>query len=366
VKKDFPMTRFSGLPVRLLGATLLLLAGAITGGCGRGGDAPDPGLLADPALSLEEASELVGRSRSQAGRNVLRFAPEYLQTAAWYENEAQRLRQEGQEERAREALMAAATALDQGQQIGNVVRSRRVLSFPSDRSLGIIQVKTWAPTGQWREVGPAQGSVTIEPEHMVQLGVSENFSEVDFAVLKGMGPGAIQYLSLSDRRFGDEILAELPGLVGLRDLSLHGLPITDDGMAKLGELKQLRHLNVMGTSITDAGVAALGVMPALEEIALGETQVSDRSVLLLAKNPLLHTILFRRNNLSDVGVDWLADGPPLERLWIHGRGITDFGVQRLATMKSLKELVLLETSISDLGVRSLRQALPNCRIDSVS
>jgi len=345
-------------------AAVLALAACVVG-CG-GSSTPDPGLLADPELSIDEAAELVGRSRGQASRAILRLAPELHAAATWYEEQAKARRAEGDDTGARAALVRAAGYLDQANQVTNAVRGRRTLQFPGDRSLGSLQVRAWEPGSTWRVAGEAQGTVNIEAEHMVQLGVSSEITLEDVHFLATLGPGAIQYLSLSDRNFGDEVLPILAELVGLRDVSLLGLGITDEGMAYLGDMKHLRHLNIMGTGISDAGIQALGHMPSLAEIAVGETQITDRAVLALSRQPALRTILFRRNHLTDVGVDWIAKGPPLERLWLHGRGITDFGVPLLAEMESLKELVLLETSITDLGVRSLRQALPNTRIDVVS
>lgn len=346
-------------------ATCLMVPLLVAGGCGRGA-APDPEKLSNTEVSLEEAESLVRTSRSAAGRAIQRFAPEFLRAATWYEEQAGQLRAVGADAEARAALVDAATLLRNAEAVADTVERRRTLSFPANRSLGNISVKSWELNALWRDAGPAKGSVTIEPAHMVQLGLSPEFSRDDLEYIAQLGPGAVQYLSLSDRKIADEELDLLSKMIGLRDLSLHGAPISDDGMAHLAALKTLRHLNLMATDITDAGVEALGAMPALEEIALGETQVSEQVILTLNTFPELRSVLFRRNELSDVAVDWLAKGPELERLWLHGKGITDFGVPLLTNMKGLKELVLLGTSISEMGARTLRQALPECNVDVVS
>lgn len=283
------------LKIQVMG---ILLCGIIIGsGCGRT-STPDPETLADPELTFEEAESLVRSSRSSAGRAVQRFAPEFLLAATWHEEQARQLRTTGAEDAARAELVEAAALLRNAEAVAEAIRGRRTLAFPSNRSLGNLSVKSWEPNAMWREAGPAQGNVSIEPEQIVQLGLNPEFRREDLDFIAAMGPGAVQFLSLSDRDIQDQDLETLSNIIGLRDLSLHGAPISDAGMVHLSALKTLRHLNLMGTRVTDAGIEALGMMPALEEIALGETDVTERVILTLNAFPSLRALLFSAQRIE--------------------------------------------------------------------
>lgn len=76
----------------------------------------------------------------------------------------------------------------------------------------------------------------------------------------------------------DRAMELLPRLPRMRDLSLHGLPVTDKHLAPLTRLPDLVHLDLQSTRITDRGLALIDQMPALLYASLGGTAVSDAAI----------------------------------------------------------------------------------------
>lgn len=66
---------------------------------------------------------------------------------------------------------------------------------------------------------------------------------------------------------------------------------------------------------------------------------------------------------GDAGLTHLCGLRDLEYLSLYGTKVTDEGVQKLEGMRQLRELNLHETSVTAAGVATLREKLPNCRVD---
>lgn len=341
----------------------LIWAAALFPGAGCGGRNAAPLDTSDPSVPVAELSERAAERSEGASNAARRFAPEMLKAGAHL---VAMSRETADEAEARELIARADAYIRGAEEVADAVQSARTLRFPADRSIGVVSVSPWGSLN-WRELGPAQGNVTVEAEMMVYLNLARDAGDADAKLLPDLGPGAIQYLAVGDSAVTPEGLSVISEIRGLRDLSLSRMDgLTDGHLPLVADMLALRHLNLMGTPLTDEGIAALTGMPALEEIGLQGPGITDRSAYLLSGMPSLVTFLNVQTNLTDVGVEYLARHGGLRRLWLSGRAITDQSFDSLAGMKSLKELALMTTSVRGETVNRLRQALPECSVDTTS
>lgn len=102
-------------------------------------------------------------------------------------------------------------------------------------------------------------------------------SHLDRGELKYL-PAATVALSLERMPVGDESIAQLPLLAGLRCVDLDGTNITDRSLAVLARLPQLEELWLEGTSITDAGFRELHVCKNLAFVSVAYTAVTEHAI----------------------------------------------------------------------------------------
>jgi hypothetical protein len=138
----------------------------------------------------------------------------------------------------------------------------------------------------------------------------------------------LEYLSLKDIVVDD--LSPLAGLVNLKHLHLNMPGVRD--ISALAGLKNLQTLNLNGTEVND--LTPLAGLENLRELTAVVPHIRDISPLAGLKR--------------------------LEELKISHTRVTD--VSPLAGLKSLRKLDLKYTKVSYEDIRSLRRALPKCRI----
>ena len=114
--------------------------------------------------------------------------------------------------------------------------------------------------------------------------------------------------------FTDDGLQYLTGMTQLQGVCLHRSPLTGTGLQHLAGMTQLEFLSLNGTQVTDAGFQCLTGLTQLQTLELSGTQV------------------------------------------------TDAGLQHLKGLSQLQDVDCENSKVTDEGVKSLRQALPNCRI----
>ena len=138
----------------------------------------------------------------------------------------------------------------------------------------------------------------------------------------------------------DEQLAEkLKGWANAAtSLFLANSKITDAGLAHLKGLENLKSLNLVWTKITDEGLVHLKGLTNLEKLYLSVTKITDAGLIHLkglTKLKLLNLLFCK---------------------------ITDAGLLHLKGPGKLENLNLLGTKVTDAGVKSLKKALPDCKI----
>jgi len=116
------------------------------------------------------------------------------------------------------------------------------------------------------------------------LGVTIMFmrEEVDFS--RNLGRlKQLRALSITERGFGDEEIAQLEDLKELRFLRIVFTSVGDEGLKTIGGFTKLRELWLTGTPVTDAGLAHLTGLKNLRELWLNQTRVSREGVDELQK-----------------------------------------------------------------------------------
>ena len=154
------------------------------------------------------------------------------------------------------------------------------------------------------------------------------------------GLARLAKLNLAFTNIGDESLQRLRACTGLRRLVLAGTPISSDGMKHLAELQNLEELDLRGTSVSDTGLESLEGLNRLRSLVLDGTAVTD------------------------AGLEHLCSLTGLTRLSLFNTSISDAGLAQLSRMQGLKDLCLVGTHVTQSGIESLRQSLPQCRLES--
>ena len=198
--------------------------------------------------------------------------------------------------------------------------------------------------------------VTLADEHLkggvVDLDLLRQLGELGPLVVslaqtdvtaRGIGPGVSQPgvwgLSLLGTGIDDGSLAALEGRLQLRLLSLERTAVSDPGLAHLVQLTGLRHLYLTGTRVTNEGIDQISGLTRLESLKLGGTEIGDDGLVSLARLPRLKYLTLDRTRVTDAGIPVLAEIRSLEFLDLHGTWVTSDGIQ------------------------TLRDALPECRIE---
>jgi hypothetical protein len=152
--------------------------------------------------------------------------------------------------------------------------------------------------------------------------------------------------SVSMRRPDDESLGSIRQLPHLQSLQMTDAAVSDAGMRNLRGLTELKSLEIMwddaANFIGDDGVEPLRGLKQIEDLRLINVDVTDAG--------LAHICQLKR----------------LKNLTIDCYRVTDSGLLQLAELEELKTLRLLGGKITADGVQKLKEALPQCRIVTMS
>ncbi|MEM7456389.1 MAG: M56 family metallopeptidase [Planctomycetota bacterium] len=284
------------------------------------------------------------------------------------------------------AILVAATPSSQ--------QETRVLSFPENRSVGVLWIRNapdefdyenWYPgifsgpgsgmpaieeinPSQWKRVGQACGEVEIEKGQQAHLAVSKSAHRT-LSFLTRLDPDSLYSISFQDSEVNDDSLNFIGRLTGLEELDLKNCDISDVGLPRLSELKKLKVINVStyngandGSEISDDGLATLLEQhPQLEEINAVGTAITDVGLTLLAGHSNIRRINFEQTAITDQGIIAL-DGLELESLYLGsdlspvGGGqssITDASMPVIGNMEHLRHLSLRHLPITDNALAEL-------------
>ncbi len=151
----------------------------------------------------------------------------------------------------------------------NAFPSRRELSFPSDQSVGVLQVgRLKGPSvvldfQQLKRIA-AKGSIEVSGDDFVQLLVG---SVDNLKFLEQLSPGALQGLTITGLKIDRNALALITRLEGLVSLSLDDCEFTKDTFEEAKSLSSLRAINVNSTALDVLAFAGwIATLPKLEQV----------------------------------------------------------------------------------------------------
>ncbi|HVE41869.1 MAG TPA: tetratricopeptide repeat protein [Planctomycetota bacterium] len=186
-------------------------------------------------------------------------------------------------------------------------------ALPALKGLGV----SWAPVGPLDWLGGLPGLTRLS---LHQCHLRAGLEGIDRAT-------ALRELSLPDAQIKDDVLRPLARVETLRALDLKSAPLSGRGLGHLESLSRLTHLNLFNcVSITDEGVEALIRLRGLEELNLG-------------------SCVF-----------------PYEKE--QTCGLTDQAAARLSELRRLRRLGITGNRVRPETIARLRQALPDCLIES--
>ena len=160
-------------------------------------------------------------------------------------------------------------------------------------------------------------------------------------------------ISLEDKSVGDDDLAYLKNLAGLKSLSLRGTGITGTGFVQPRGLPELVELNVDGTKVTDDCLKELGSLPKLATFQAYATAIGDEGAAQL-RGSKLTTLGLGSSRLTDGGLESLSQIPSLTSLNVSQTAVTDRGLIHIMRLPNLRILNLDNTQVTDAGLSELK------------
>jgi len=215
----------------------------------------------------------------------------------------------------------------------------RLDQLPSDRP-GDSEATLVTLADEHLNGGVVDGALLEQLEQLGPLVVSLAQTQV---TARGIGPIVSQPevwgLSLLGTGIDDGSLSVLEGREQLRLLSLERTAVSDQGLVHLSQLTGLRQLYLTGTRVTDDGLDQLAGLTRLESLKLGGTEIGDEGLVCVARLPRLKYLTLDRTRVTDAAIPVLAEIQSLEFLNLQG------------------------TWVTTAGIKTLRDALPECRIE---
>ncbi len=102
----------------------------------------------------------------------------------------------------------------------------------------------------------------------------------------------------------------------------------------------------------------------LETLILTNTQLQDEDITKLPELTRLKLLDVSQNNLSDRSVARLSRMNALETLVLDGNPITDNSISDLGQLRHLRAICIRKTGVTEAGLMKLRDALPQCLIET--
>ncbi|HUY55121.1 MAG TPA: contact-dependent growth inhibition system immunity protein [Candidatus Nanopelagicaceae bacterium] len=189
---------------------------------------------------------------------------------------------------------------------------------------------------------------------------------IDLAFLEHLAPDALYQLAISDTRLVGDGLKPIQHLWGLRSLELHQ-QVDDRDLALLAEHRRLEALSLGFGSrqVSDSGLRPLQACTEIRVLHLGETQVTDLGMWHLRGCIKLEELNLSHTAVGTEDLAWIEDMRQLWRLDLEHTQVTRAGLARLATLGNLHWLTISSPHITEQDLNALRRALPNCSISQV-
>ncbi len=152
---------------------------------------------------------------------------------------------------------------------------------------------------------------------------------------------------------GDDTLARLPDIVGLKSAMLNVLKLSPTALAHLARCRELESLDLSFCQVDSGTTDVLRSLDQLRQVRLDGTELDDRGLEFLAGLPRLTTLSLMGTQATGATLSNLAPLTHLEELWLHGLPLTDADLERLPAKATLKRLYLGEAPLTEAALGHL-------------
>ena len=229
------------------------------------------------------------------------------------------------------------------------VGRKKVIHFPSDHSLG--QLEVWRDD-KWIPLGEAVADVTVRTDERIRFRMARGTTDTGLMHIQNLT--RLQELDLSDTQVTDAGLVHLKRLTALSNLNLSGTWVTGAGFVHLKRLTALSSLNLSQTQVTDAGLVHLKRLTALSSLNLSWTNVTDAGLVHLEGLTALSRLDLTYTKVTDAGLVHLNGLTALSSLDLWWTQVTDVGLVHLEGLTALSSLNLRLTQVTDAGLVHLK------------
>lgn len=149
----------------------------------------------------------------------------------------------------------------------------RLIRFPSDRVCGTLyeRINSSVDYRDWQRLGAARGVREVFLDKSIRLDV-KGTTETEMCFLETLLPDDLQALFLYD--VDDSALTHLEQLTGLQELYLSNTTVTERGLRLLPGLPGLRRLSIYHTGIDDAALQILAEVKELKWLTCSGTSIT--------------------------------------------------------------------------------------------
>lgn len=200
--------------------------------------------------------------------------------------------------------------------------------------------------------------VTLFKEHLTTTGKIRTDVMSQFRYLQNL------FLVTDATRISADGLAELRNLDNLLLVSAQWTSTNDKGLASIEGIVSLKLLRLNWSMVTDDGLKHIERLPELAMLYLTGTAVTDEVVPHIRPLKSLKALQLSHTGISDVGLAGLKGFAELTHLGLDGTIVTDDSIPVITGFTSLKYLNVSDTDMTDAGMRKLKDALPDCRVES--
>lgn len=166
----------------------------------------------------------------------------------------------------------------------------------------------------------------------------------------------------TDEPIGDEELALLAGLAGLKHLAIENFQGTAQGLKVLVELPDLQRLQLRGGKVQDDVLAVLASCEGLKNLNLPDARSGNAGLAELKSLSVLELLRFHSPNVTDEGMAEIAAIKSLRFLHLIRVPITDQGLRHLEAMTQLESFYVDDADVTDEGIERLLKAIPGLHL----
>jgi hypothetical protein len=246
----------------------------------------------------------------------------------------------------------------------------RVLEFPKDKSMGVLQAiddsHTLSEKGlNYQRFGDARGK--IECASNLHLGLKLNYDGAnDLSPLLKLKSDDLVALDNKSIPVAAGQFQYLKNLTGLKRLDLDGSDISDAELPYLKGCRELVFLSVTRTEIKGPGVSVLRNFPHLKMLFLGHNALDQNMLAALDSLREVTELHLDQCTVGDTALVHVGHMEGLVHLRLsENKKITDSGIAHLKGLQKLKTLDISGTSVTKSCAKSLTE-LPKLRLLRVS